>query len=68
MTALVSYIVSVKQQVNLVGVTVLDFKHTYGETGADTLCFNIQHFLKVVTLEVVESKIMYGLLGYKRKT
>lgn len=48
------------------GVTVLDFKYTYGMLGADALAFNIYHFFKeFVTLKEVEDTI-FDLLGYKR--
>jgi hypothetical protein len=46
------------------GVTVLDFKYTYGLMGGDVLCFNIQHFLEVIPLKEVE-EVIYKLLEYK---
>lgn len=48
------------------GVTVLDLKSTYGQMGGDALCFNIQHFLKIVTLQEVED-VIYPILGYRRQ-
>jgi hypothetical protein len=46
------------------GVTILDFKYTYGLLGGDVLCFNIQHFLKEIPLKEIED-VVYKLLEYK---